>query len=559
MPKVDLRQDSVAIPPPSASNTHVITAILNADIFNKTDRDGWAPCMLPADHKPVHYLLRTATANQETLSLKNSDFKDTDTEKNFGNTEFTISAQDLERLRKSGQIFLGSNLSKDQYVALVKLFANLSPNEVSENIYVPLCKLPRETTKTLLDEIKKEPKKFGFNDYADFERSQFYISPLVSILTNVIITKTIRYILGSNYELTDGKNEVLLLNTAGFDFQKVNLIHRYFSWDYLKQNSFPDDFTNISNMFFNDIAGKEILLADFVENIRLKLAVAKHHNCKYYLSLAIGLGAFLIRFNELPDQGKNIKKYISYLYYSTLFAALNKNDHGIEHFIVNVPTAEGAKEGFDLALQELGEDINLNLYIHNKNCKSVALQLNQPGIIVENASDAKAILAAQCKGVHWNQEIENPKSPLFAGEEMVYCETTAADEEPNFRMNPENIIELPLNPLPMLKLRVSDHLNKYISWWKLSLFSHHHNARTRAVLAAIQQADSAEKIRAILQLQQDLMTTADLPDAPSGLDPRWAQAQFVKNFPAKPSRSGFFKAITASLTEYSSQSPALNL
>lgn len=59
--------------------------------------------------------------------------------------------------------------------------------------------------------------------------------------------------------------------------------------------------------------------------------------------------------------------------------------------------------------------------------------------------------------------------------------------------------------LSAARQQICDALNEYTSWWKLSLFGHHHDARARHVIQTIQRADTLAHIGLIIENQLALM------------------------------------------------------
>ncbi len=99
------------------------------------------------------------------------------------------------------------------------------------------------------------------------------------------------------------------------------------------------------------------------------------------------------------------------------------------------------------------------------------------------------------------------------------------------------------------KAAISKTLDKYISWWKLSWFGHHHDARARTVKEAIQCADSTVEIQHILKRQQAIVAPDNQNNLPvtSWIDSRWNEFNTVKNkYPV--SQSGYFKVLSEALS-----------
>ncbi|KTC98825.1 molecular chaperone DnaJ [Legionella geestiana] len=59
--------------------------------------------------------------------------------------------------------------------------------------------------------------------------------------------------------------------------------------------------------------------------------------------------------------------------------------------------------------------------------------------------------------------------------------------------------------LSTARQQICDALREYTSWWKLSLFGHHHDARARHVIQTIQRADTLAQIGLIIENQLALM------------------------------------------------------
>lgn len=85
------------------------------------------------------------------------------------------------------------------------------------------------------------------------------------------------------------------------------------------------------------------------------------------------------------------------------------------------------------------------------------------------------------------------------------------------------------------KKQVTAHLDGYISWWKMSFFGHHHDARARHLKTLINRATTILEIKDLLSDQQALILNKEhvnnnflLRDTNKDL-PRWWTNKQVKN------------------------------
>lgn len=114
-------------------------------------------------------------------------------------------------------------------------------------------------------------------------------------------------------------------------------------------------------------------------------------------------------------------------------------------------------------------------------------------------------------------------------------------------LSDKNIIKTAV--LQIYKDKICKIFNQYISWWKLSWFGHHHDKRARIVKAQIQNCQSIDEIKSILQRQEIIMTQKNAEQLPntSWQDNRWNERATLKNTPTHPKTSGYYKVITEAL------------
>lgn len=98
------------------------------------------------------------------------------------------------------------------------------------------------------------------------------------------------------------------------------------------------------------------------------------------------------------------------------------------------------------------------------------------------------------------------------------------------------------------KLEVYRLLDAYISWWKLSLFGHHHDERARSVKDAIKKCHYLEEIKEILENQRDVLKQQITGEVFSSfLGARWTHHLTLKNIPSNSSSSGYYQTIVRAL------------
>lgn len=87
----------------------------------------------------------------------------------------------------------------------------------------------------------------------------------------------------------------------------------------------------------------------------------------------------------------------------------------------------------------------------------------------------------------------------------------------------------------------------YISFWKLSLFGHHHDGRARELLSELDLAKNPNQVKIILEKQRDLMEGKNLPSSAivSAFDKKWCLR--VKNLPQDCHTSGYYQTILTCL------------
>ncbi len=100
---------------------------------------------------------------------------------------------------------------------------------------------------------------------------------------------------------------------------------------------------------------------------------------------------------------------------------------------------------------------------------------------------------------------------------------------------------------------ISRTLDKYISWWKMSWFGHHHNDRANAVKDVINAAESVEEIRHILLQQKNIMgqvtdESVTIPDDLSWQSVRWNSFFEIRNRPCDPKTSGYCQVVEEALS-----------
>ncbi len=100
------------------------------------------------------------------------------------------------------------------------------------------------------------------------------------------------------------------------------------------------------------------------------------------------------------------------------------------------------------------------------------------------------------------------------------------------------------------KVAITKTIDKYISWWKMSWFGHHHDGRARAVKEAIQFSGSTQEIQNILERQKYMVVPGNENNRnlPSTIwnDQRWNSPDTVKNkYPVN--QSGYFKVVSEAL------------
>ncbi len=124
----------------------------------------------------------------------------------------------------------------------------------------------------------------------------------------------------------------------------------------------------------------------------------------------------------------------------------------------------------------------------------------------------------------------------------------------SLRHHKNSVVTRVLDRLADYKQAVSGVLDKYICWWKVSIFGHHHNSRARAIKAAIQDASNIQDIETIIERQVRFMMQKEVPEALNEMptafwkSTRWNTAGNVKTIPAEPNTSGYYRALCEAIS-----------
>lgn len=102
-----------------------------------------------------------------------------------------------------------------------------------------------------------------------------------------------------------------------------------------------------------------------------------------------------------------------------------------------------------------------------------------------------------------------------------------------------------IDPLYEIKGSLTTIFNRYICWWKFSLFGHHHNERATAVLRALHHCDNLIQMEEIISNQLDLFYIMDnIPTPTPLLDERWSGGPHIINWSYGQHSSGYLEVIS---------------